>query len=56
MAPTEPLAETKRIKGKVEAEERRRVDDDAIEAFVWSQLCGDVASAREWANIVVASK
>ena len=36
MAPPKSLAKTKRIKGKVEAEESRRVDDDAIEAFVGS--------------------
>ena len=52
MAPPKSLAETKRIKGKVEAEESRRVENNAIEAFVWSQDCRDVASARQRTNVV----
>ena len=56
MAPPKSLAKTKRIKGKVEAEESRRVDDDAIEAFVWPQRCSDVASTRQRTDVVVASK
>ena len=52
MAPPKRLAETKRIKGKVEAEKSSCVENNAIEAFVWPQRCGDVASARQRTEVV----
>ena len=52
MASPQRLTESDRVQRQVEAEESRRVDDDAIEAFVWPQRCGDVASARQRTNVV----
>ena len=52
MAPTERLAQGKSAQRQVEAEESRRVDDDAIEAFVWPQRCGDVTSTCQMARVI----